>query len=453
METKKIYIKGMHCVSCEKLLEDEFRDISGVKKVKINYIKGIGEIESETEIDFSELESIAQKLGYKLYENEGEVDVDAIVEKNATSSIGDWVKAILIVIVFLYAFKMFQGMGVLDRFDFQGKGLSLGVAFLVGLVASLSSCLVIVGSVVVAFGEKYKSSGEGFYHKAVKPNLFFHIGRIAAFFIFGGILGLIGGQINISGNFVSIFMIVMAVVMGWLGLSILINVPSISMLGINLPKSMTRKWSQLKKSDHQAAPFLLGGLSFFLPCGFTQSMQIFALASGSFWVGGLTLLLFAAGTLPVLMTIGVASSWMKSKKVIVFQKVAGLLIILFAFFTLQSSLALRGTDPGLLNTNKAGEGVESGSDRNNSEKQIVEMKVTSSGFSPTILKIKKGVPVEWVIQGESITGCTNKIIIPSLGVSQSLVSGKNVVNFTPTEAGTIPFSCWMGMVRGKFIVE
>lgn len=449
MEKKKIYIKGMHCVSCEKILEDEFREISGVKKVKINYIKGVGEIESEAEIDFANLEAIAERLGYKIYENEGEADVDTLTENNFTSSLGDWAKAILIVIVLFYAFKLFQSTGIVDQFDFQGKGLSLGVSFLVGLVASLSSCLVIVGSVVVAFGEKYKSSGNGFFHRAVKPNLFFHIGRMAAFFIFGGVLGLIGGQINISGGFVSIFMVVMAVVMGWLGLSILVNVPSISKIGIRMPKGITQKWSRLKKSDHAAAPLLLGAFSFFLPCGFTQSMQIFALTTGSFWLGGMALLVFSLGTLPVLMTIGVATAWMKSRKVIVFQKVAGLLIILFAVLTMQSGLALQGADVNTPNKEKIATEVES----NYMEKQIVEMKVTSSGFSPSTLKIKNNIPVEWVIQGDSITGCTNKVIVPSLGISQSLVTGKNVVKFTPTEAGTVPFSCWMGMVRGKFIVE
>lgn len=443
----------MHCVSCEKLLEDEFRDMAGVKKVKIDYIKGFGVVESEKEIDLDKLKETAEKLGYKIYENEGEIDVDTIVEKNSTGSVGDWIKAILIVSVLLYAFKLFQETGIVEKLDFQGKGLSLGVAFLVGLAASLSSCLVIVGSVIVAFGEKYKSTGSGFFHRAVKPNLFFHIGRALSFFIFGGILGLIGGQINISGSFVSVFMIVMAVVMGWLGLSILVQVPSIANLGLRMPKGITQKWSALKKSDHSGAPFLLGALSFFLPCGFTQSMQIFALTTGSFWLGGMTLLVFSLGTLPVLMTIGVATAWMKSKKVIVFQKVAGLLIVLFAVLTMQSGLALRGTDPGLLNTNKAVKEEGGGVDRNSKEKQVVEMKVTSSGFSPSTLKIKKNIPVEWVIQGESITGCTNEIIIPSLGISQKLVSGKNVVNFTPTESGTIPFSCWMGMVRGKFIVE
>ncbi len=456
MSTKKIYIKGMHCTSCEKLLEDEFGSVAGVKKVRVNYKKKSGEIEFEKEVNFSQLVGIAEKLGYKIYENEVHSKSDDVAKRNFTTSLGDWLKAILIVGILLMLFKVFQNTGIIEGINFQDKSVGLGVALLVGVVASLSSCLVIVGSVVIAFAEKYKSSGDGFYQKAVKPNLFFHIGRVSTFFILGGLLGLIGGQINVGGQFISIFMVIIAIVMGWLGLSLLIKIPSLSQVGVVMPKFLTKKWDVLKKSDHKSAPFLVGGLSFFLPCGFTQSMQIIALTSGSFWTGGLTMLAFSLGTLPVLMAAGVATSWMKSKKVVVFQKAAGILIVLFALLTLQSGLALNGIDASFTNmktTGKTDKNSEVNVTDESTKKQIVEMRVTNSGFSPATIVIRKDVPVEWVIYGDSITGCTNKIIVPSLNISQGLISGKNVVTFTPTKTGTIPFSCWMGMVKGKFVVE
>ncbi|GEM_PF-6024589 len=87
------------------------------------------------------------------------------------------------------------------------------------------------------------------------------------------------------------------------------------------------------------------------------------------------------------------------------------------------------------------------------EEQLVEMHITYTGFEPNTLKIKKGIPVKWVIYGDQVSSCTNKIIVPALNISKSIVSGTNIVNFTPQTSGTIDFSCWMGMVRGKFIVE
>jgi len=139
---------------------------------------------------------------------------------------------------------------------------------------------------------------------------------------------------------------------------------------------------------------------------------------------------------------------------IVFQKVAGMLVVLFAFFTLQSGLALKGVVINVISTSDIKQ-TTSSSDKKIDDKnvQIVEMHVMSSGFQPSVIKIKKDIPVKWIVKGDQLSGCTDKIIVPSLEISKALVSGDNIINFTPKTTGTIPFSCWMGMVQGKFIVE
>lgn len=381
---------------------------------------------------------------------------DSKGEKNSESSWLNWLFASLTVATVLFLYRTVQSAGWLDKFNPQSPDLVLGIAFLTGLVASLSSCLVVVGGMVIAFSEKYKSEGGNFFESAVRPNLFFHAGRITAFFLLGGLLGVIGGTVNISGNFVSVYTVIIAVVMGWLGLNILGILPSISALGLRPPKTLTRYWARIEKSEHKAAPFLLGGLTFFLPCGFTQSMQILALASGNFWAGSMSLLVFSLGTAPVLLALGIGASWGKYKKFHVFQKAAGILILIFAFFTLKSALALNGVKTSVISSNvdkeQVSENENSGSSSNQAE-QIVEMSVTSRGFEPSILKIKKGIPVKWVIKGKEVSGCTNKIVVPSLGIAKNINRGENTISFAPTDAREIPFSCGMGMVRGKFIVE
>lgn len=239
--------------------------------------------------------------------------------------------------------------------------------------------------------------------------------------------------------------------MGWLGLNILGVLPSISNLGIKMPKKLSGSWSTLKNSNHKAAPLLLGGLTFFLPCGFTQSMQIFAITSGSFLTGGITMFLFALGTVPALFALGVTASWTKAKGIDIFRKVAGLLVLFFAIYTLNSGLALKGVKSDVLSSNKKQE--EKVAAPATTQEQIIEMHLTSAGFQPNVLKIKKGIPVRWVIKGDQVTSCTSKIIIPSLNITKSISFGENIVTFTPTTSGDIPFSCWMGMVRGKFVVE
>jgi hypothetical protein len=85
--------------------------------------------------------------------------------------------------------------------------------------------------------------------------------------------------------------------------------------------------------------------------------------------------------------------------------------------------------------------------------QVIHMNVTAYGWEPNRFVLKKGVPVKWVIDGQQITGCNSGIKVPSLGLSFQNKKGIQTIEFTPTEAGTIPWSCLMGMIQGTFIVK
>jgi sulfite exporter TauE/SafE len=90
-------------------------------------------------------------------------------------------------------------------------------------------------------------------------------------------------------------------------------------------------------------PLLLGAATFFLPCGFTQSMQAYALTTGSFMTGGLTMLVFALGTLPVLALLSFSSFSINNKPWRgVFFKTAGVIVIALAVINLLTTLAVAG---------------------------------------------------------------------------------------------------------------
>jgi len=56
MPSKKIFIKGMHCASCEKLLHDEFKNIPGVKDAIVDRKKNTAELIYEGQVpDFAEV--------------------------------------------------------------------------------------------------------------------------------------------------------------------------------------------------------------------------------------------------------------------------------------------------------------------------------------------------------------------------------------------------------------
>ncbi len=317
------------------------------------------------------------------------------------------------------------------------------------MAASLSTCLAVVGAIVIAFAETYRAApGESAASAVVRPNILFHVGRIATFAVLGGVLGLIGGELSLSGRFVSVLTMVVAVFMLLLGLNILGIAPSLTRLGIKMPAHLTAGLDRMKTSRSPAMPLALGGLTFFLPCGFTQSMQIMALGSGSVVRGALIMGLFAVGTLPVLFTAGITASWTRRHRVVVFQKAAGLLVIAFAIFTLSSGARLFGftgrITPGTTVTTMPPATTPPVTTPATSQR--IEMHVKYAGFVPAVLHVKKGASVTFAVFGDEVTGCTNRIIIPSLNISRDIAPGENLITFTPTAAGNIPYSCWMGMV-------
>ena len=85
--------------------------------------------------------------------------------------------------------------------------------------------------------------------------------------------------------------------------------------------------------------------------------------------------------------------------------------------------------------------------------QTIYMNVTDAGWQPSTFVLKKGVPVKWIINGQQLNGCNNGIKVPSLGLQFNIKAGEQTIEFTPTQAGTIQWSCWMGMIQGQFIVK
>ncbi|MGB9678305.1 MAG: sulfite exporter TauE/SafE family protein, partial [Candidatus Ratteibacteria bacterium] len=371
--------------------------------------------------------------------------------KKTSFDLNEWIISIAIFSSLILLYSIFKKVGIFNGININNREITYLIAFLIGLVASLSACFAIVGSIVLGFNQRLGNlSNDKSVLKILKPNLLFHVGRILTFFILGGILGLIGGSINLSGKFVSIYTIFIAIILFILSLNILGL--KLSIFNIRL-KPLRKTFSlieSLKKRTSGFTPFILGGVTFFLPCGFTQSMQIFSLTTGSFMKGGLVLMFFSLGTFPTLFILGVFSRVVKLKNLSIFNKVIGLIILTFAIFTLNSGLSLINFE-SITSSNLSNLQTENSLSENVNDYQVVYMHVKYSGFEPNVIRIKKGVPVKWVIYSDEVTGCTNRIIVPSLNISKNISSYETIITFTPKEKGVILFSCWMGMVRGKFI--
>lgn len=76
------------------------------------------------------------------------------------------------------------------------------------------------------------------------------------------------------------------------------------------------------------------------------------------------------------------------------------------------------------------------------------------GYDPDVIVVKRGKPVRLQFTREESSMCSEMVVFDKIGKSAKLPEGETVnVEFTPAEAGEIPFQCQMGMLRGKVVVQ
>lgn len=446
MSKTTFHISGMHCKSCEVLLEKELNEISGIEKCEVSHSRGVAEIEFMDNVPRQKIERAITSCGYRLV-SEAEKNK---LEKKSKNTFQDYLQIVLVTLGMGAAAFLLGKIEITKLFPDFGSQINILIALVFGVVASLSTCLVLVGGIVLSFGEMYpihEDTKHPFLSRAL-PHVYFHIGRVGGFVLLGGVLGLLGSKINYSLSFTGYLTIVIAVVMLYIGLQILGVVPNITKLGFHLPKKLSSKIHKLQGSNHHLAPILIGALTFFLPCGFTQTMQLAAVASGDFFAGALIMGAFALGTLPALLAVGIGSTYAKKREFNFVNKIIGVVVVFFAIYSLNSGLVLAGSSFTIDFWNSSRSAVVAAVSE---DIQVVKMDVDWV-FQPTEFKIKKGVPVRWEINGINVSGCSNEVVIPQLNIRQKIYEGRNIVEFTPTKEGVLPFSCWMGMLNGRFIV-
>ncbi len=336
------HVQGTHCASCKILIEDVLEEQDFIKRVQVNLKREIVEIETESEKSPEELIAI---LNPKIKQNGYVLSLDGSAPlttgknteiKNDNNVL--W-QAIPIGLVFLALFFLLQKSGILDL-GFGGE-TTPATSFLIGLIASVSSCLAVVGGLVLSLSAKISEDDES----DTKTFILFHSGRLFSFAILGGALGLIGNAIGINFTFTAILGLVASLVMLFLGLNL---VGVFTKNKITLPSGI---FNFFRKIEHKTfTPLIIGFATFFLPCGFTQSMQVVALSSGSFVSGLLIMLAFALGTLPMLLLLSFGSaSFAHSKYAPLFFKSAGVVVIGLGVFALLAGLAGLGIINPLFN--------------------------------------------------------------------------------------------------------
>src|SRR3990167_2336184 len=281
MTTYTFHVTGTHCASCKILIEDILNEQDFIKKLRVDLKEETVEIETDS---IQSAEEIANVLTNKLKPNGYALSVEKITQEKINDSV-TW-EAILLGLVFLILFFILQKSGILNL-GIGGK-ITPVTSFIIGLIASVSSCLAIVGGLVLSLSAKMSQDSKN----DTKPFLLFHMGRLVSFAILGGVLGLVGSAIGINFIFTSLLGIFASLVMLILGLNL---VGIFSKNKITLHSGIFQNLTSFfKKIEHKTlTPILIGFGTFFLPCGFTQSMQVIALSSGSFISGAFIMFAFA----------------------------------------------------------------------------------------------------------------------------------------------------------------
>lgn len=338
MENKQVcelQIDGMHCAACEIMLEDKISKIKGVEKVDAKLGGQKVELILDKEVDqqklVKEINSLIEIEGYS---------VGGI--KNKKKNVKEYIYAFGISLVFVIIFLLLQKSG-LQGIDF-GNNISYPVIFFIGILASLSTCMAVTGGLVLTMSSQYAKDSQ------TLPIAVFHISRLVGFFILGGLIGLLGSAFKLSPLSNFIIDLILFVSMILIGLSLLDIFPILNRLQLHFPKFLGREVIKTSKYKSYVTPILLGIVTFLLPCGFTQSMQLYSLSTGNFITGALIMFVFALGTLPILGLISFAS--VKLSKTLqsgLFFKISGILVLFFAVFNLIGSLVLLGILPPIFN--------------------------------------------------------------------------------------------------------
>ncbi len=308
----------MHCKSCEILLENQLKEIKWIKINKIDFKKWLLDLDSSDTNILPEIERVVCELWYSLTENK---------INNQENYLNHIITFLLFIAIWMFLFllkdiKLFWTL-------ISSDNLSFLVIFLVWITASMSTCLAITWWIVIWFSQFLDKSSWISSH--IKVQSMFHLWRITWFIILWWILWSLWSMIwNIwILNKILLFLAWFLMIYMWFYMLKLL--PSISKFWISMPKIFANKILNIKNPAF--AP-IIWALTFFLPCWFTQSMQIYAISSSSFLSWAMIMWVFALWTAPVLILVWVWSSYFKEKKFNLLNKIIAIIVIYFGIFTL-----------------------------------------------------------------------------------------------------------------------
>lgn len=449
LQRRAIPVVGMTCDACEKRVGRALRRIPGVESVDVSARRGTAVLHGAPLPPTERIEAAIRSAGY-------EPGTPAWITTEASTWITVALSGLAIATVALLAGTLGLGGLVGDLANPSRGGLLL--VLVLGLTAGVSTCMAMVGGLVLGFSASHAAAltqdGQRLpsFVTRMRPQVAFNVGRIVGFGVLGAALGSLGSAVGLPTRLVGALALAVAVVMFLLGVRLTRISPRMAAWSPRLPAGLAGLLgidAAAGRPYSDARTALVGAATFFLPCGFTQAVQVYALSTGSPASAGLIMATFALGTTPGLLAVASVPEIATGKARGTVLQVVGVVVLAFALLNVTSGLNLLGVTGATATAATArqvsdnvtvGGGV-----------QTVHMTQTRDGYTPADTVVHAGIPITWSIEATSKWDCSAFLRVPDLGVSVDLQDGLNTVTLPALPPGVVPFTCVMGMYTGNLI--
>ncbi len=431
LKSARIAVDGMSCSSCERSIEAAVRSVPGVVAARAS--APLRELSVSYDDGSATTQAVCDAIrgaGYSVREV-------SRPDSRRTMSVYQLLGLGVVIVALFLLIRSTIGFSFIPSVS---QSMGLGLIFVVGLVTSLH-CVAMCGGITLsqtvardqADGEGAARGGPG----RLVPALLYNGGRVASYTIVGGVVGALGSLFSLSAALKGLMPALAGLFMLFIGVRMLGVLPWLSRLRVHIPLGRRRAATG---GSARRGPLFVGLLNGLMPCGPLQTMQVYALGTGSFLNGALAMLLFSLGTVPLMFGFGAISSYLSARFNRRMLKASAVLVMVLGLVMFTRGLSLFGVplEPGTSRTVAVAE--------IDGDVQTVRTTIESGRYSPFV--VQKGIPVRWIITAskEDLNGCNNPVTIPQYGIKALLVPGENLVEFTPDREGTIAYTCWMGMI-------
>ncbi|MDR1967027.1 MAG: sulfite exporter TauE/SafE family protein [Synergistaceae bacterium] len=457
LRTEVFRIGGMTCAGCERTIERGLRRVKGVRSAEASYPRGTAEVVFDPkETGESQIRAAIEGLDYKVLANAAGERFDA---RQAAG--------VALLVLAVYMLLQRSGGGLLgSAFNFfpqAESGMGYGALFVVGLLTSVH-CIAMCGGINISQclgscgqGECGRETPNSAGFSSVRPSLLYNAGRVASYTAIGGAVGALGSAVSFTGAARGIVQLIAGVFMVIIGINMLGIFSPLRRFAPRLPKFLA---DRVENGKNGRGPLYVGLLNGLMPCGPLQAMQLYALSTGSALQGAASMLAFSMGTAPLMFGLGAFSSIIGKKFTGRVMKAGAMVVIVMGVAMFSNGMALSDFSEASVPAFAGGLTTARGAAPGGAAPAIAvpgavqEIVTDLKGYGYPSITVKVGSPVKWNLRAAqgTINGCNNALVIPAFGIEKRLSVGDNVIEFTPTKAGTYRYSCWMGMIRGRITV-